>query len=79
MFFHVRRTERMECVRSIITLGSPVSVAATGSQSPNAVKALYRLVSRPWAQSAHVMQPRAKAMRESRRFGYSHQLPVFGL
>ena len=57
----------LECVRSIITLGSPVSVAATGSQSPNAVKALYRLVSHRLGSSAHVMQPRAKAMRESRR------------
>jgi pimeloyl-ACP methyl ester carboxylesterase len=57
----------LECVRSIITLGSPLSVAATGSQSPNAVKALYRLVSHRLGSSAHVMQPRAKAMRESRR------------
>jgi hypothetical protein len=57
----------LECVRSIITLGSPVSVGATGSQSPNAVKALYRLVSHRLGSSAHVMQPRAKAMRESRR------------
>jgi pimeloyl-ACP methyl ester carboxylesterase len=57
----------MECVRSIITLGSPVSVESSGSQSPTAVKALYRLVSHRLGASAHVMQPRAKAMRERRR------------
>lgn len=57
----------LDCVRSIITLGSPVSVDASGSQSPPAVKALYRLVSHRLGASAHVMQPRAKAMRESRR------------
>jgi esterase/lipase len=57
----------VDCVRCIITLGSPVSVDATGSQSPNAVKALYRLVSHRLGASAHTMQPKAKAMRESRR------------
>jgi len=57
----------LDCVRSIITLGSPVSVDAAGSQSPSAVKALYRLVSHRLGASAHVMQPRAKAMRERRR------------
>ncbi len=58
----------LECVRSIITLGSPVSVDAhSGSQSPTAVKALYRLVSHRLGSSAHMMQPRAKAMRERRR------------
>ncbi len=57
----------MDCVRSIITLGSPVSVDATGSQSPSAVKALYRLVSHRLGAGAHVMQPRVKVMRERRR------------
>jgi pimeloyl-ACP methyl ester carboxylesterase len=57
----------LECVRSIITLGSPVSVEATGSQSPNVVKALYRMVSHRLGASAHMMQPRAKVMRERRR------------
>lgn len=59
--------EALECVRSVITLGSPVSVDAAGSQSPPAVKALYRLVSHRLGASAHVMQPRAKSMRERRR------------
>lgn len=57
----------LECVRCVITLGSPVSVEASGSQSPAPVKALYRLVSHRLGASAHVMQPRAKAMRERRR------------
>lgn len=57
----------LECVRSIITLGSPVSVDAEGSQSPTAVKALYRLVSHRLGAGAHVMQPKAKVMRERRR------------
>ena len=57
----------LECVRSIITLGSPVSVEATGLQSPNVVKALYRVVSHRLGASAHVMLPRAKSMRERRR------------
>ena len=57
----------LECVRSIITLGSPVSVDAIGSQSPPAVKALYRLISHRLGAAAHVMQPRAKTLREQRR------------
>ena len=57
----------LECVRSIITLGSPVSVDAAGSQSPPVVKALYRLVSHRLGAAAHVMQPRARALRERHR------------
>ena len=57
----------LECVRSIITLGSPVSMDAQGSQSPAAVKALYRLVSHRLGSAAHAMAPRAKSLREHRR------------
>jgi pimeloyl-ACP methyl ester carboxylesterase len=57
----------LDCVRSIITLGSPISVDASGSQSPSAVKALYRLVSHRLGAGAHVMQPKVKVMRERRR------------
>lgn len=57
----------LNCVRSIITLGSPVSVDAAGSQAPSAVKALYRLVSHRLGAGAHVMQPKVKVMRERRR------------
>ena len=59
--------QALDCVRCVITLGSPVSVDAACSQSPNAIKALYRLVSHRLGASAHVMQPRAKDMRERRR------------
>jgi esterase/lipase len=64
-FYSAESTQ--ECVRSIITLGSPVSVDVTGNQSPPALKAMYRLVSHRLGASAHLMQPRAKAMREHRR------------
>jgi pimeloyl-ACP methyl ester carboxylesterase len=57
----------LECVRSVITLGSPLSIDTHGNQSPGAVKALYRLVSHRLGPAAHMMQPRAKAMREHRR------------
>ncbi len=57
----------LECVRSVITLGSPVSMDAQGSQSPAAVKALYRLVSHRQGSNAHAMAPRAKGLREHRR------------
>ena len=56
--------EATECVRSVITLGSPVSMDREGSQSPSMVKALYRLVSHPLGSAAHAMQPRAKNLRE---------------
>lgn len=59
--------EATECVRSVITLGSPVSMDPGGSQSPSVVKALYRLVAHPLGSAAHVMQPRVKDLREGKR------------
>lgn len=53
-----------ECVRSIITLGSPVSTSAAGSQTSPMVKALYRMVAHPMGSTAHVMQPRASHLRK---------------
>jgi pimeloyl-ACP methyl ester carboxylesterase len=53
-----------ECVRTLITLGSPVSVDPSGSASPKLVKALYRLVAHPMGPTAHAAQPRAKKLRE---------------
>ena len=52
-----------ECVRGIITLGSPVTVGPEGSQSPPMVHALYRLVAHPLGSAAHAMQPRVKQLR----------------
>ena len=54
-----------ECVRGVITLGSPVSASPGGSQSPGFVKALYRVIAHPMGPAAHVMQPRAKKLREN--------------
>ncbi|MBL8324154.1 MAG: alpha/beta fold hydrolase [Rubrivivax sp.] len=59
-----------ECVRTVITLGSPVSVDEGGSRSPALVKALYRLIAHPMGPDVHVMQPKAKKLRER------HALPV---
>ena len=56
--------EATECVRSVITLGSPVSMDREGSQAPSMVKALYRLVAHPLGSAAHTMQPRVKDLRE---------------
>ena len=53
-----------ECVRCVVTLGSPVSVDAEGSKSPAFVKAMYRLIAHPMGPAAHVMQPRARNIRE---------------
>ena len=53
-----------ECVRSVVTLGSPVSVDPEGSASPPLVKAMYRLIAHPLGAAAHTMQPRARRLRE---------------
>jgi pimeloyl-ACP methyl ester carboxylesterase len=53
-----------ECVRQVVTLGSPVSVGPEGSQSPRLVKAFYRMVAHPMGPGVHVMQPRVKKLRE---------------
>ncbi len=52
-----------ECVRQVITLGSPVSVDPEGSASPPLVKAMYRLIAHPIGPQAHAMQPRARKLR----------------
>jgi pimeloyl-ACP methyl ester carboxylesterase len=57
-----------ECVRQLITLGSPLNVGPEGSQASPLVKALYRMVAHPLGAEVHVMQPRAKSLRE-------HSLP----
>jgi pimeloyl-ACP methyl ester carboxylesterase len=55
-----------ECVRAVVTLGSPVSVDAQGSASPPLVKAMYRLIAHPMGTTAHAMQPRAKQLRDKK-------------
>ncbi|HJV71430.1 alpha/beta hydrolase [Ideonella sp.] len=51
-----------ECVRSVVTLGSPISVDPEGSASPPLVKAMYRLIAHPMGPAAHTLQPRAKTL-----------------
>ena len=53
-----------ECVRNVITLGSPLSVDPEGSASPPFVKAMYRLIAHPMGPAVHAMQPRARKLRE---------------
>lgn len=53
-----------ECVRGVITLGSPISVDPAGSMSPAFVKAMYRAIAHPQGPNAHALQPRVKKMRE---------------
>jgi pimeloyl-ACP methyl ester carboxylesterase len=53
-----------ECVRQVITLGSPINVDPEGSRSPLLVKALYRMIAHPMGPNVHVMQPRVKKLRE---------------
>jgi pimeloyl-ACP methyl ester carboxylesterase len=53
-----------ECVRSVVTLGSPLSVDPEGSASPPFVKAMYRLIAHPMGPSAHAHQPSARRLRQ---------------
>jgi|SRR5882672_10461973 len=53
-----------DCLRSVITLGSPVSAAAEGSKSAPLLMAMYRMIAHPLGPAAHVMQPRAKKLRD---------------
>ena len=54
-----------ECVRQVITLGSPVSMNhAGGSQAAPLVKMLYRMIAHPMGPGVHVMHTRAKKMRQ---------------
>jgi pimeloyl-ACP methyl ester carboxylesterase len=53
-----------ECVRSVVTLGSPVSTDPQRSDSPAIVKALYRLVAHPMGPVAHSAHVDARVMRQ---------------
>ncbi|MGL6110675.1 MAG: esterase/lipase family protein [Rubrivivax sp.] len=56
-----------ECVRNVVTLGSPITVDAEGNAVPSLLKALYRLVAHPMGAAAHSMQPRAKTLRDRKQ------------
>jgi pimeloyl-ACP methyl ester carboxylesterase len=53
-----------ECVRCVITLGSPVSIGPEGSRSAPLVKLLYRWIAHPLGPQAHSMQPRLRRLAE---------------
>ena len=53
-----------ECVRGVVTLGSPVTVDAAGNAVPPLLKAMYRLIAHPMGSAGHSMQPRAKTLRD---------------
>ena len=56
-----------ECVRNVITLGSPVSIdPERGSMAPRLVQSLYRLVAHPMGPDAHSMMPMARKLRQGR-------------
>jgi pimeloyl-ACP methyl ester carboxylesterase len=63
MFAMYAAHEDPECIRSVITLGSPVTFDPPGSQSAPLVKALYRLIAHPMGTAAHVTHLRAKNLR----------------
>jgi len=66
-----------ECVRSVITLGSPVSLDAGGSQSPPLVKALYRLIAHPMG-TRRTWRSRAPSTCAGRRNCRCRSLPLLG-
>lgn len=55
-----------ECVRQIITLGSPINVERHGSAGvPSFMNALYRVIAHPMGFKVHFMRPKAKALRQA--------------
>lgn len=64
MFAMYGAHEAPECVRNVITIGSPVTFDPAGSQSPPLIKALYRLIAHPMGTAAHVAHRRAKKLRQ---------------
>ena len=61
-----------ECVRTVITLGSPVSHDPEGSHAAPMVQALYRLIAHPLGPQAHAMRPQLKALRSHEKL----ELPI---
>ncbi|MFZ4760074.1 MAG: alpha/beta hydrolase, partial [Burkholderiaceae bacterium] len=64
MFAMYGAHEAPECIRSVITLGSPVSSDPQHSDSPALVKALYRLVAHPMGPVAHAAHLDARVLRQ---------------
>ena len=52
-----------ECVRTVISMGSPLRVDPDGEGAPLAVKALYRALAHPLGPIAHAARMRARSLR----------------
>jgi pimeloyl-ACP methyl ester carboxylesterase len=56
-----------QCVRGVVTLGSPVSSDPQRSDTSAVVRALYRLVAHPMGPVAHAAHADARALRQAPR------------
>lgn len=54
-----------ECVRNVISLGSPMQLSASRVESPWTVKTLYRWLAHPLGPSAHLALSRARLLKMS--------------
>jgi pimeloyl-ACP methyl ester carboxylesterase len=52
-----------ECIRSVISLGSPMRFSAENHKTPLMVKAIYRYFAHPMGPVAHLAHVRAKVLR----------------
>jgi len=52
-----------ECIRQVISLGSPMRMTPEGIGTPLVVRALYRFLAHPMGPVAHVANVRAKVLR----------------
>ncbi len=59
--------EAGDCVRALITLGSPVSPDPQGSRSTPLVRQLYRWIAHPLGPNVHLQHPRMKRYRAHER------------
>jgi len=64
MFAMSAAQQASECVRSVLTLGSPVSLDTGGVSSPPAVQALYHLIAHPMGAAVHAIHPGVKELRQ---------------
>jgi hypothetical protein len=52
-----------ECIRSVVSLGSPLRFSVDGAKVPLVVQALYRYFAHPMGPSAHVSHVRGKVLK----------------
>lgn len=52
-----------ECVRTVVSLGSPMKMSPRGNEAPLAVRAMYRYLGHPMGPVAHLAHARAKLLR----------------